>query len=88
MAGERALNEPRLDQLFAEPIVQQLMHRDGIDEATTRRLLRQAAIARSTPRTEGALALVMVSPLLGHPRCLGYRSMDHKTTSGLTGNDA
>jgi hypothetical protein len=33
-------DEPRLDQLFTEPIVQQLMHRDRIDEATTRRLLR------------------------------------------------
>ena len=32
--------EPRLAQLFAEPIVQQLMRRDRIDEATTRRLLR------------------------------------------------
>ena len=34
IAGKRALNETRLDQLFAEPIVQQLMHRDRIDEAT------------------------------------------------------
>jgi hypothetical protein len=40
MAGKRALDEPRLDQLFAEPIVKQLMHRDRIDEATIRRLLR------------------------------------------------
>jgi hypothetical protein len=36
-------DEPTLDQLFAEPIVQQLMIRDRIDEATTRNLLQQAA---------------------------------------------
>jgi hypothetical protein len=67
IAGKRALEEPRLDQLFAEPIVKQLMHRDRIDEATTRRLLRQAAVARaapSAPRAKGLLALVMGSPLL------------------------
>ena len=45
IAGKRKLDEPRLDQLFAEPIVNQLMHRDRIDEATIRRLLRQAAVA-------------------------------------------
>jgi hypothetical protein len=62
MAGMCAFDEPRLDQLFAEPIVKQLMDRDGIDEATTRRLLRQAAVARaapSAPRTRGVLALAM-----------------------------
>jgi hypothetical protein len=67
MAAKRALDEPRLDQLFAEPIVQQLMHRDRIDEATIRRLLRQAAVARaapSAPRAEGLLVLVMESPIL------------------------
>lgn len=67
MAGRRALDQPRLDQLFAEPIVKQLMHRDRIDEATIRRLLRQAAVARaapSVPRAERLLALVMRSPLL------------------------
>jgi hypothetical protein len=67
MAAKRPLDEPRLDQLFAEPIVKQLMHRDRIDEATVRRLLRQAAVARaapSAPRAEGSLALVMGSPLL------------------------
>jgi hypothetical protein len=67
MAGKCALDEPRLDQLFAEPIVQQLMHRDRIDEATIRRLLRQAAVARaapSPPEAETLLALVMGSPLL------------------------
>jgi hypothetical protein len=66
MAGKRALEEPRLDQLFAEPIVKQLMDRDRIDEATIR-LLRQAAVARaapSAPWAEPLLALVMGSPLL------------------------
>jgi hypothetical protein len=59
------LDEPRLDQLFAEPIVKQLMRSDRIDEATTRRLLRQAAIARAPPsalRAEGLQALSMWSP--------------------------
>jgi MarR family transcriptional regulator, transcriptional regulator for hemolysin len=37
--------ESSLDQLLAEPIVQQLMHRDRTDEAATRRLLRQIAAA-------------------------------------------
>jgi hypothetical protein len=63
----RTLEEPRLDQLFAEPIVKQLMHRDRIDEATTRRLLRQAAVARaapSAPQPKGLSALAMGSPLL------------------------
>jgi hypothetical protein len=67
IAGKRALEEPRLDQLFAEPIVKQLMDRDRIDEATIRSLLRQTAVARatpSTPRAEGLLALVMGAPLL------------------------
>jgi hypothetical protein len=67
IAGKRALDEPRLDQLFAEPIVKQLMDRDRIDEATIRGLLRQAAMARaapSAPQTERLLALVMGLPLL------------------------
>ncbi|HXC13201.1 MAG TPA: hypothetical protein VNV39_10205 [Stellaceae bacterium] len=37
---------------MAEPMVQQLMHRDRIDEATTRRLLLQAAVARSAPKPD------------------------------------
>jgi hypothetical protein len=63
IAGKRTLQEPRLDQLFAEPIVKQLMRRDRIDEATIRHLLRQAAVARAVPRVEGLLALVMGLPL-------------------------
>jgi hypothetical protein len=45
----------------------ELMDRDRIDEATIRRLLRQAAVARaapSPPQAERLLALVMGSPLL------------------------
>jgi MarR family transcriptional regulator, transcriptional regulator for hemolysin len=38
--------EPRLDQLLAEPIVQQLMRRDQTDEPTIRHLLRETAAAR------------------------------------------
>lgn len=48
-AAPRGSDEPTLDQLFAEPIVRQLMHRDGIDEQTTRRLCRRAAVARPAP---------------------------------------
>jgi histone H3/H4 len=58
------LEEPRLVQLFAEPIVKQLMRRDGIDEATIRRLLRLAAAARVASSPKGLLAFVMGSPLL------------------------
>jgi hypothetical protein len=39
-------DEPTLDQLLAEPIVQQLMRRDSIDEATIRHLLQETASAR------------------------------------------
>src|ERR1700722_17239431 len=39
-------DEPTLDQLLAEPIVQQLMRRDRIDEATIRHLLQATASAR------------------------------------------
>jgi hypothetical protein len=39
-------NEPTLDQLLAEPIVQQLMRRDRIDEASIRHLLQETAAAR------------------------------------------
>jgi len=39
--------EAILDQLFAEPIVQMLMDRDGVDELATRLLLQQVAAART-----------------------------------------
>ena len=45
-----ASDEPTLDQLFAEPIVRQLMRRDKIDEDTTRRLFQRASAARAAPR--------------------------------------
>ena len=38
--------EPTLDQLLAEPIVQQLMRRDQTDEASIRHLLQATAAAR------------------------------------------
>jgi MarR family transcriptional regulator, transcriptional regulator for hemolysin len=41
--------EPGLDDLLADPIVQQLMRRDRTDEAATRRLLQQ--IAAASPAT-------------------------------------
>jgi hypothetical protein len=39
--------EPTLDQLLAEPIVQQLMRRDQTNEATIRHLLQETAGTRS-----------------------------------------
>jgi len=48
-------DEPTLDQLLAEPIVQQLMRRDRIDEATIRHLLQATAAARRTLRAEDNL---------------------------------
>jgi hypothetical protein len=90
IAGKRALEEPRLDQLFAEPIVKQLMDRDRIDEATIRRLLRQTAVARATPF--GAAGRGAACPRDGstvasrHPLCLGYCSTDYEAASGLIGH--
>ena len=43
-------DEPMLDQLFSEPIVQQLMRRDPTDEASIRQLLQEAAAVRLTSR--------------------------------------
>jgi hypothetical protein len=45
-AAYPASNEATLDQLLAEPIVQQLMQRDQTDEATIRDLLREIAATR------------------------------------------
>jgi hypothetical protein len=44
--SRRPFDEPTVDQLLAEPIVQQLMRRDRTDEASIRQLLDQAAVAR------------------------------------------
>jgi hypothetical protein len=45
-SSRRPFDEPTVDQLLAEPIVQQLMRRDRTDEASIRQLLDQAAAAR------------------------------------------
>jgi MarR family transcriptional regulator for hemolysin len=48
--------EPSLDQLLAEPIIQQLMRRDRTDEAATRRLLQHIAAAQSAaPATDDSV---------------------------------
>jgi hypothetical protein len=41
-----APDEPTLEELLAEPIVQQLMRRDRTDATTIRRLLLEAAARR------------------------------------------
>jgi DNA-binding MarR family transcriptional regulator len=48
-------DELTLDQLLAAPIVQQLMRRDSIDEATIRHLLQEAAFARGASLAEDDL---------------------------------
>src|ERR1700720_101844 len=45
-------DEPTLDQLFAEPIVQRLMRRDQTDEASIRRLLQATAAAQPASQAE------------------------------------
>jgi hypothetical protein len=45
-------DEPTLDQLLAEPIVQQLMRRDRIDAATIRQLLQKTASATGRRRPQ------------------------------------
>ena len=57
--------EPTLDQLFADPIVRQLMHRDGIDEAATRRLLQQMAATRSPTVADTTARLPHLKTVLG-----------------------
>jgi hypothetical protein len=42
----RCNREPTLDEILAEPIVQAVMRRDGVDETTIRRLIRTAARAK------------------------------------------
>jgi hypothetical protein len=56
LAGARLTsNEPTLDQLLAEPIVQQLMRRDRIDEGTIRHLMQKTGAARPAVRAENDL---------------------------------
>jgi DNA-binding MarR family transcriptional regulator len=45
--------EPTLDQLLAEPIVQQLMRSDRTDEASIRHLMQETAAARLALRADG-----------------------------------
>ena len=62
-------DQPTLDQLLAEPIVQQLMRRDSIDEATIRHLLRETASARrqhgpklgASPRSEQPALILQIA---------------------------
>jgi MarR family transcriptional regulator, transcriptional regulator for hemolysin len=60
----RRPDEPTLDQLLVEPIVQQLMRRDQVDEATIRHLLQETRAARPAlrakddPYTDGPNAIV------------------------------
>ncbi len=61
-------DEPTLDQLLAEPIVQQLMRRDHTDEATTR-LLLQAVAARPAPAKDDP---DMDDPDMDDPRPLAW----------------
>jgi MarR family transcriptional regulator, transcriptional regulator for hemolysin len=46
-------DEPTLDQLLAEPIVQQLMRSDRTDEATIRHLVQETAAARLALQAHG-----------------------------------
>jgi DNA-binding MarR family transcriptional regulator len=46
-------DEPTLDQLLAEPIVQQLMRSDRTDEAAIRHLVQETAAARLALQTHG-----------------------------------
>jgi hypothetical protein len=50
MNAPRTFDEPTLDQLFSEPIVQQLTRRDRTDEASIRQLLQEAAAVRLASR--------------------------------------
>ena len=45
-AARSLSGEATLDQLLAEPIVRQLMQRDGTDEAAIRQLMRKVAAGR------------------------------------------
>jgi hypothetical protein len=42
--------EASLEELLAEPIVRQLMRRDGVSEASVRQLVRQSEAARAKPK--------------------------------------
>ena len=92
-ASERSLSdEPTLDQLFAEPIVRQVMHRDRIEEATTRRLLQQVAAARSEaklhrvlPETRGKGDLNTIAGLLHDTARLWCKVYDQALRARIPG---
>jgi hypothetical protein len=52
--------EPTLDQLFTDPIVRQLMYRDGTDEAATRLLLHRMAAARAPTAADTIARLLSI----------------------------
>jgi hypothetical protein len=57
----RGNREPTLDQILAEPIVQTIMRRDGVDAETVRRLMRPA-IRGASPATAARPKLNFVPP--------------------------
>jgi DNA-binding MarR family transcriptional regulator len=79
-------DEPTLDQLLAEPIVQLLMRRDHTDEATTRLLLRAVAArpveAQNDPDTDDPCPLAW---LLHETARLWSRRYDREVRALLPG---
>jgi hypothetical protein len=57
----RGNREPTLDQILAEPIVQMMMRRDGVDAETVRRLMRPATRGTS-PTARPKLNFIPPSP--------------------------
>jgi MarR family transcriptional regulator for hemolysin len=53
LSAQLPSEEPTLDQLLAEPIVQQLMQSDRTDEAAIRHLVQEAAAARRALQANG-----------------------------------
>lgn len=80
--------EPTLDQLLAEPIIQQLMHRDRIDEKAIRNVIRRATNAHVARPTHPAndnpydmMSLLLDITRLWHKR---YNSEVRARISGMT----
>lgn len=59
----RGNREPSLDQILAEPIVQMIMRRDGVDDQSIRRLMRKAAAMAGAAK----LAFIQLTPLVAGP---------------------
>jgi MarR family transcriptional regulator, transcriptional regulator for hemolysin len=85
-SGRFPADEPTLDQLLAEPIVQLLMRRDHTDEATTRLLLQAVAArpveARDDPATDDPCPLAW---LLHETARLWSRRYDREVRALLPG---